>query len=345
MFVANKFGWTRGERTLIMLVTPWIQLMVFIGGILLVVLFVVLLLNFRKASHVHHLEEEEQAEDGHEYGECCGHDHDHAPHHSHSEDQHECCHYDHKHDHEHQHGHGHHHGHECCGHDHDHGWNPIRYIPLLIPLILYLMGLPSDEMIRNFEKNLTAKAMKGLASYNSKEEEFKPTAGLLMLSALPTTDLVTTSFQNGLLASLASGIQHAIDEIDVDAAGVQPVVTDLAQIEKVLLSPSAMAEYARYRKVEIDGMFDLDRQSGGVSLFRIVRLRMACCLSDARPAMMLAATKKPLPLQLLEKSAETKWVRVQGKIKFRQGADGKWQALMQVSSVLPAPMPPFPYLN
>lgn len=66
---------------------------------------------------------------GHEYGECCGHDHHHG--HEHHGDEHgEGCEHDHHHGHEHhgdEHGEScghehHHHEHgECCGHDHHHG--------------------------------------------------------------------------------------------------------------------------------------------------------------------------------------------------------------------------------
>jgi hypothetical protein len=97
-----------------------------------------------------------RAEHVHDH-ECC-HDHDHA--HAHS------------HDHDHEHAHSHHHEHEHsdehgivatahvhtdardhsheehdhvqapgdCGHDH--GWAPWRYVVLLLPIVLFLIGMP-----------------------------------------------------------------------------------------------------------------------------------------------------------------------------------------------------------
>src|SRR5206468_1909012 len=49
---------------------------------------------------------------------------------------------DHAHDH---HGHAHHHHHEADHDeaDHDHGWAPWRYVVILVPIILFLLGLPN----------------------------------------------------------------------------------------------------------------------------------------------------------------------------------------------------------
>jgi hypothetical protein len=65
----------------------------------------------------------------HAHGDDCGHSH--APG--------ETC------DHEHHigHAHAHHHGHgDHDEADHDHGWAPWRYVVLLVPVILFLLGLP-----------------------------------------------------------------------------------------------------------------------------------------------------------------------------------------------------------
>jgi hypothetical protein len=87
-----------------------------------------------------------------------GHSHDHAHHHDH--DHEHCDHHHHDHDHEHavteapghDHGVAHHHepgpdpvhaGHDH-GHDHDHSFNVLRYIILLIPVVLFFLGLPNE---------------------------------------------------------------------------------------------------------------------------------------------------------------------------------------------------------
>jgi hypothetical protein len=106
-----------------------------------------------QAAHAHHHHHDhEHAHDHHHSG--CGHDH----HHEHGA----AC----DHDHEHNHDHGHNHEHVQSGaavgmlemappmephthdkghdhDDHDHGWAPWRYVVLLVPMMLFLLGLPS----------------------------------------------------------------------------------------------------------------------------------------------------------------------------------------------------------
>lgn len=315
MFASNYFGWgSRGDRSLLSLVTTWIQFVIFIGGVILLVLFVFLLFNFKRAGDGHH------------------HAHDHDDH----DHDHEGC--DHEAGHEHHH-HEHKEGEECCDHDHDHNWNPIRYIPLLIPLILIVMGLPDTKMIEKFEKYRIDTAMTADKRPVSTEQ-----VSWLLLGAFTVPGevfpLVTFS------TSIAAGLGGMIEEMDGEARNEKAITLDLSQIEKALKEPDLQQLYASYGRVEIEGMFNLE-ENGAIKVFRIVRLRMACCLTDARPAMLVCITKKNLPEQLLEKNkgSTTKWVKVQGRLKFVQSPDGKYQAALKASLVEPTPVPPFPYLN
>jgi hypothetical protein len=199
-----------------------------------------------------------------------------------------------------------------------------------------MMGLPSDQMIRNFESYLTEKALKGQGAY-AKGEEYAPVAAWLVIGLTEPQ-----------LAGIGNALQSASDEIDEDANNKAPVFTDLAQIEKVMMDPNTMAKYQSYPKVELDGMFSLENESkSGYTFFRVVRLRMACCLNDSRPASIICATKKKIDPELLKATigSEARWCKAQGKLKFGPGTDGKPQAFLKVSSVVAAPMPPFPYLN
>jgi uncharacterized protein len=92
-------------------------------------------------AHGHHVQEQApiqlaiQPAPAHVHGPGCGHDH--APGTAHGHD----------HDHEH-HAHDHHIGkaHVEADHDeadHDHGWAPWRYVVILVPIILFLLGLPN----------------------------------------------------------------------------------------------------------------------------------------------------------------------------------------------------------
>lgn len=315
MFASHYLGWNPGERSLLALVTPWIQYTIFIGGIFLLVLFLIQLFTLRSASNGHHHLHEHHEDDHHEHGEECKHDHhDDKSHHDH-------------------------HDHECCDHDHDHGWNPIRYIPLLVPLILILMGLPDTKMIENFEKYRIEAAFKDKKNVVVNEQFYWMFLGAL---AAPGEVFPQASFTT----SFAYGVQTIVDEMDDDAKDVPPIVTDLTQLENVAKNPAMIPQYEQYRKVQLEGMFNLEETNGGYTYFRIVRLRMACCLTDSRPAMILARTKKPLSPALLDgNKAGTKWVKVQGRLKFAQGPDGKYQPYLKAVSVELSPMPPFPYLS
>jgi hypothetical protein len=325
MFVSHYFKLTSGQRTLISLVAPWIQMMVLLGGLFLLVLFLILLFTFKRGGDGHHHDHDHAHEDD-------GHDHNHA---------HDHHHHDHGHDH---HNHAHDHA-GCCDHGHgqNDGWNPIRYIPLLVPLILYLMGLPSDQMIRNFEKDLADKHIKSSAVEVGGDEE-KAALSPMLLGAMvsPNEVFPATSF----VISLAGLIETAVADLD-DAGGSEaPFVTDLAVLEKVAQDPALRADFAKKRKVEIDGMFQKEGSAGGASMFQIVRLRMACCLGDASPASVACFTKRPIDERLLTAGPDTKWAKVQGKLRFvRNNKDGKYRPIMKAFRTEWAPFPPFPYLN
>lgn len=119
---------------------------VLLGGIALLVLVAIRALALwseaGKAgvhSHDHdHAHDHEQGDCGHEHGNC-GHHHEHA-HDIAAAPQAAGLPLVHSH-HEHGHDHGHDHNHD---HDHSHGWAPVRFLPLLIPVVLYFLGLPNE---------------------------------------------------------------------------------------------------------------------------------------------------------------------------------------------------------
>jgi uncharacterized repeat protein (TIGR03943 family) len=64
-------------------------------------------------------------------------------------------------EHEHDHDHHHHDHNECdhqhadCGHDHSHSWMPVKYAFLLLPIVLFLLGLPHAGFSNDMIKRLT----------------------------------------------------------------------------------------------------------------------------------------------------------------------------------------------
>jgi hypothetical protein len=123
---------------------------VLLGGIgLLVLVGVSALMGFlapKTPEHVHdcgghdHCDHEHAVEE-HLAGHTCDHNHDHDHAHSHA------------HDHDHSHTHTHDHQHAADGHDHDghdHGWNPWRYIVLLLPVVLYFLNMPNGGFSQSY---------------------------------------------------------------------------------------------------------------------------------------------------------------------------------------------------
>ncbi len=115
--------WRRGQ---LFFLADKFHLPVLLGGIALLVLAVIRSVALWAAvGRVAHDHEHE-------------HNHDHA--HAHDHDHAGAC--DHDHDHEHPPGHaGHAHDHD---HDHDHGWNPLRYVFLMLPVVFFFLNLPNE---------------------------------------------------------------------------------------------------------------------------------------------------------------------------------------------------------
>ncbi len=142
---------------------------------------------------------------GHVHGDC---GHDHAHEHHHHEHAHEHHHHDHAHEegikvaaspaltslplaastvpalaHTHDHGHAHDHGHDHGhghdhDHDHDHGWAPWRFMLLLLPVILFFLGLPNQGILKGAdESNLNEEDKQALAKVDNdygKGDKVKP---------------------------------------------------------------------------------------------------------------------------------------------------------------------------
>src|SRR5262249_49128629 len=114
------------------------------------------------------------------------HDHDHHHHHAHDHGHHhhEPCDHDHAHcDHEHAHSHDAVHTHD---HDPQHAWAPWRYTVLMLPVVLYLLNLPSkppgeyQELSVRYVADQRAVAVAGLLATAVNPDPF---AGLATLPA------------------------------------------------------------------------------------------------------------------------------------------------------------------
>lgn len=231
-------------------------------------------------------------------------------------------------------GHDHAHDHEP-GDGHTHGWSPWKYIPLVIPLVLFIgLGLPDTRMIRAFERDLAGQGLSRSSGFGSQLDAVMQAQALTcQLGAcdpgcgLPTAILTSTLIPAGLATEITEEEREVIPE----------ATPSLGELDQIASNPAIQDTYKRYRRVEIEGNFY--PASGDGRYFRVVRLRVACCLGDARPAIVMAVSRKPL--QNLQSGD---WVAAQGRLDFFQ-EDGKWVPVMRVYKVYKKKPPAYPYLK
>jgi phosphate/sulfate permease len=227
-------------------------------------------------------------------------------------------------------------GHDhAAGDHHEHGWSPWKYIPLVIPLVLFIgLGLPDGRMIRAYERDLADQgAPKGSIGNAGKLDAIMQ--GMVASAEFNGTDpggSLSTAIFNAVMVS--GGLATEIAEEEVDARpDASPSLGDLDQIAG---DPFLQESYQNFRRVETEGTFYPGNAEG--TRFRVARLRVACCLGDARPAMIMCTSRKPAPFQPGE------WVAVQGKLDF-VASEGKWYPVMHVYKVYKKPQPAYPYLK
>jgi hypothetical protein len=248
-------------------------------------------------------------------GEVGEHGHAHADDHAHH-------HHDHDHAHAHDHGHDHSHG-------HDHGWSPWRYAVLLFPLMLFLFPFNYNDLIQRFERELIGRGQlstEGLATRISPGEAVAEVG--LLAAGQPTM-----SAAGGWQVAMGTIVQFLEEETvtEPDAR------TDIGTLEQIANSPEHREHWKQLRRVEIEGLFN--PASADKKYFFIARFRMACCINDARPAIVLAASRKPVEIP------PSQWVIAQGRLDFIQAPDGQWRPVLRVYNVKRGTPPANPYLD
>jgi hypothetical protein len=227
------------------------------------------------------------AEAHHEHDGDCGHVHEDCGHehgHSHAHDDH-----GHSHAHAHSHAHGHSHG----GHaDHDHAWAPWRYVVLLIPIILFLLGLPSRP------PQLSAEMI--VVDTRAEAEQ-----------AARLTALGHDGWQQ--LGLLAASVQDQADQT--------PIPVNFKRLE-TMASSSGEREHWKGKTISVKGQFmpQTDR------LFTLVRLSIQCCAADAVQLNVPILASEPITDVKREE-----WIVVTGRVDFRE-VQGKQTAIVLVNS-------------
>lgn len=242
-------------------------------------------------------------------------------------------------EHEHAHAHGIPHSHEHAhDHGHEHSWSPWRYAVLVFPLMLFLLfGSAYKDMIDDFIQR-RARAQQdfedvlevpeGLAAYQLVSLTQGPIGG-----TVPVVDY--------------GGLQFAFEEAEGGSAtGKAEATIDLGLIDQVAGSPDQRELWKKYRRVQVEGIYSPMVREGKPDnkLLQIVRMRMACCLNDARPAALIAMSREKLD----ENLRPGQWVTAHGRLDFKQAPDGKWRPVFKItrtSDMKATKQPANPYLN
>jgi len=228
---------------------------------------------------------------------------------------------------------GHDHG---PGEHHEHGWSPWKYIPLVIPLVLFIgLGVPDGRMIRAYERDLAEQGgPKGASLHGAGglDAVMQAQVTVNQFAMGDLSDGLASSLVNAYLLSGGLATEIAMEELDV-----QPdAMPSLGELDQIAGDPRLQESYTNFGRVEVEGNFYPGTPDG--TYFRVVRLRVACCLGDARPAMVMCSSRKPVPI------ASGDWVAVQGKLNFVYAED-KWYPVMKVYKVYKKKPPAYPYLK
>ncbi len=302
-----------------LLLGPQFHLFVLGSGVALVVVALIrarMLWSLAGSAQAHandHVHDHAVESHGHSHShDDCGHDHDHGD-----------CGHEHEHSHAHAHSHSHgegDHDHEhvatelaqsrAFGHtpstepipshshaDHDHGWAPWRYVVLLVPIILFLLGLPNKGPSIDVNKLATIDA-----SHDAREEAMF----YLTLAALGGDGY-------GPLAAVPLAAVAARQAADAEAQDVQAV--DVKLLEGIA-ERTTDRDFWKGKAVRVRGQYAPQSDRA----FALVRFRIQCCAGDAIQVSVPVVAKESIVN--IKRSA---WVEVVGRIDFRQLAKGGFE--------------------
>ena len=303
------------------------------------------------------------------------HDHDHGHDHGACGHDHGACGHDHGHDHD----HGHHHHHEPAsvqaqsvaavttarplvmapaapatvslpmtqpapaaahGHGHDHGWAPWRFVVLLLPVVLYMLELPSEapndsrvKKIDSGDVDFRVGKVSGDTDFRVAEVGVAYQVGML---ASPNGFAPLLALPQFVAASAGNQETFIVKKLEDAYPGKSETATHVSfsQLSLAAASSESRRAYAD-RNLEVSGQFtgDSDRN------FTLFRYRYNCCAADAIQLTAalrvdysgyradLPADKK---IKLNVGELRNQWVIVTGRAKFIQQANGTWVAAIIV---------------
>ena len=233
---------------------------------------------------------------------------------------HEHCGHDHDHDHDHAHGHGdahHHHEHDAPGHDHDHdhSWAPWRYVLLLVPVILFFLGIPNEPP--------PVKAVTPEVDH-SREASF--TTSWIAMAAMPSPWMQAGKLLSGAM-SRPAGEAQALD--------FQTLEDSASKVE--------FRKMWAGRFVRVIGQYVPNRNPANDRVFSLGRFRINCCRQDA-----VALNVPIIASEAIRNIKANDWIQVTGEIQYRLDERGLYHTQLMVHSkddVVKTAPDPDPYIR
>ncbi len=210
------------------------------------------------------------------------HDHEHA--HEHPHEHHAGCdHDDNGHHQDHEHGHDHSHNHD----DHDHGWAPWRYVVMLVPIILFMLGLPNKPP--------------AAAAYKVDDDTRIAEA---VRESSQVASLIGLDEWSRVAAFCKTAGDNALgDAMPVDFKRLHDSPDD--KNEQVVLQDKI---------VKIRGQFAADPSDP--RFFTLVRSQIGCCGADAVQKKIRVFSRQPIT-----EIKHDEWAEVVGKVEYgKRGA-------------------------
>ena len=194
----------------------------------------------------------------------------------------------------------HHHPSENHGHshgDHEHSWAPWRYFLLLVPIVLFLMGLPNEMMV--------SAASIDASNLSQHPTEIGAAACVAMGPSWSQVVLLSLTEQLG---------KHESGEAEM---------IDFQTLEGVAYRDD-FRNHFRGKRVWVKGQFAPDPSNS--KLFYLVRRRIQCCYADS---IMLNVPM--LAKESIQHVNQNDWIKVTGTIDYFKDDKG-YHTLLRVNS-------------